>query len=38
VIDFMHQRQQAADFAGWEAFAGKPVEVVAGQVGDDRSK
>ena len=34
VIDFMHQRQQEANLAFGKAFPGKPVEVVARQVGD----
>lgn len=37
MVDFLHERQQAADFAGREAFAGEPVEVVAGEVGDQRA-
>ena len=36
MVDFLHERQKAADFTGREAFAGEPVEVVAGQVGDQR--
>jgi hypothetical protein len=34
MVQLLHQRQQAADFAGREAFARKPVEVVSGQVGN----
>jgi hypothetical protein len=35
VIDFLHQGQQATQFAMGETFPGEPVEVGAGQVGDD---
>ena len=35
VVDLVHQRQQAADFALGKAGAGEPGEVVAGQIGDD---
>lgn len=34
VIQFLHQCQQAADFAGRKSLAGEPVQIVAGQVGD----
>ena len=33
MVHFLHQCQQAADFTVWETFAGEPVQVVAGQVG-----
>jgi len=35
VIDFLHQGQQSAQFAMGEAFSGEPVQVGAGQVGND---
>lgn len=35
VIDFLHQGQQAAEFAVGKTFPGEPVEVGARQVGDD---
>lgn len=35
VVNLMHQRQQAPDFAGRKTLARKPVEVVAGQVRQD---
>ncbi|MNQ80340.1 hypothetical protein D3C85_953140 [compost metagenome] len=35
VIDLVHQGQQAAQLALGKAFAGKPVQVGAGQVSDD---
>src|SRR6218665_3668616 len=34
VVDLLHQRQQAADLALGKTLAGEPVEVVAGQVGE----
>ena len=34
VVDLLHQSQQLTDLAFGEAFSRKPVEVVAGQVGD----
>ena len=35
VIDFLHQGQETAQFAVGESFTGEPIEVRAGQVGDD---
>ncbi|MNK98233.1 hypothetical protein D3C87_1185920 [compost metagenome] len=35
VVDFLHQGQQAAQFAMGETFSGEPVQVGAGQVRDD---
>lgn len=35
VIDFLHQGQQATEFAVGEAFPGEPIQVLAGQVGND---
>lgn len=34
MVDLVHQRQQSAQFPRGESFAGKPIQVVAGQVGD----
>ena len=34
MVNLLHERQEAADLSRREAFAGEPVEVVAGQVGD----
>ena len=34
MVDLLHQLQQAPGFIVGEAFAGKPVEVRAGQVGE----
>lgn len=34
MVDFVHQRQQPSEFPAWKTFAGKPVRVVAGKVGD----
>ena len=33
MIQFLHQRQQTTDFAGWKTDAGKPVKVT-GQIGN----
>ena len=35
MINLLHQGQQAAQFSVGETFTGEPVEVLAGQVGDD---
>ncbi len=35
VIEFVHQREQFAQFAARESFARKPAEIMAGQVGDE---
>ncbi|KVW85797.1 hypothetical protein WL00_18535 [Burkholderia cepacia] len=35
MVDFMHQRKLPADFAAREPFAGQPVEVRPGQVGNE---
>jgi hypothetical protein len=32
MIKFLHQGQELAQFSGGKAFAGKPVQVVSGQV------
>ena len=37
VIELVHQRQQFADFAMWEAFACEPAEIVTGEIGDEGS-
>jgi uncharacterized protein len=37
VIKLVHQRDQLAEFAGWKAFARKPAQIVAGQVGQQPS-
>ena len=34
MIDLLHQRQQPTDFPPGETFAGKPVEVVTWQIGE----
>lgn len=34
MVDLVHQRQQSAQLPGRESFAGKPVQVMAGQIGD----
>ena len=34
MIQFLHQRQQQTDLAGREALASEPIEIPAGQVGD----
>jgi len=34
MVDLVHQRQQFAQLPGRESFAGKPVQIVAGQIGD----
>ena len=34
MIQLLHQRQQQTDLAGWEALASEPIEIPAGQVGD----
>lgn len=34
VVDFMHQRQQAADLAGRETAARKPGQIMTGQIGN----
>ncbi len=33
VVEFIHQGDQAAQFTRWKTFAGKPAEIMAGQVG-----
>jgi hypothetical protein len=33
MVEFLHQGQELAQFARGKTFAGKPVQVVAGQVG-----
>lgn len=35
VVKFVHQREQAAEFACGETFACKPAEVMSGQVRDE---
>lgn len=35
MVDLLHQREQATEFAVRETFAGKPVQVWAWQVGND---
>ena len=35
MIDFLHQGQKTAQFAVWKAFSGKPVQILARQVGND---
>ena len=35
VVHLLHQRQQATDLAFGETLAGEPVQVVAGQVGQE---
>jgi hypothetical protein len=35
VVDFLHQRQQTAQFSVGKAFASEPVQVLTGQVGQD---
>jgi hypothetical protein len=37
MVDFLHEGQQAADLPLRETFARKPVQVIAGQVGDEPS-
>ncbi len=34
VVEFVHQREQAAEFSLGKAFAREPAEVMRGQVGD----
>jgi len=34
VIEFVHERDQAAQFAGRKAFAREPAEIMPGQVGE----
>ena len=34
MIEFMHERDQLAQFAGRKTLAGEPAKVMAGQVGD----
>ena len=38
VVHLLHQRQQAADFTFGKAFASEPVQVVAGQVGQQATR
>lgn len=33
VVEFIHQLDQAAKFAGWKTFPRKPVEVMSRQIG-----
>jgi hypothetical protein len=35
VVNLLHQRQQATEFAMGKAFSGKPVQIGARQVGND---
>jgi hypothetical protein len=35
MVHLMHKREQAAEFAPRKPFAGKPVKVMPGQVGDE---
>ena len=35
VVDFLHQGQQSTQLAVGETFTGEPIQVRAGQVGDD---
>ena len=35
MIQLLHQREQTAQFTGWETLAGKPVKVMPRQVGND---
>jgi hypothetical protein len=34
VVNFVHKHEQPADFTVGESLAGKPVQVVTGQIGD----
>jgi hypothetical protein len=35
MVNLMHELQQTANFAFWEAFPREPVEVISGQVCDE---
>lgn len=34
MVDFVHERQQHAEFAGGETFAREPAEIVSRQIGN----